>query len=112
MERLKAEQLQLLEQAKVEVEGVKVKTCRDVTVLEFPENGARLLVNRWRPGYSERRLSDRAQSAQGRRTRSSPQLSRAAVFQPAQVKPVQAFQTLTGGPGVSVMNFELRAETG
>ena len=112
MGRLKAEQLELAQQGEG-LEGVKIKTCKDVCVLEFPDNGARLLVNRWRPGYSERterQQPNRAQSAPGRRTRSSPQLSPSVStgFPRTPVKPVQSVQSAqTGSQGISVLHFEL-----
>jgi len=112
MERLKAEQLELAKGIQSEgtegVEGVKIRTCKDVCVLEFPENGARLLVNRWRPGYSERQQPSRAQSAQCRRTRSSPQLSRFTGFPCTPAQPVQSVQSARkGSQGISVLHFEL-----
>mmetsp|Transcript_121371 Transcript_121371/g.288367 ORF Transcript_121371/g.288367 Transcript_121371/m.288367 type:complete len:321 (-) Transcript_121371:58-1020(-) len=114
MERLKAEQLELAKGIQGEgtegVEGVKIRTCKDVCVLEFPENGARLLVNRWRTGYSERQQPSRAQSAQGRRARSSPQLSRSTGFPctPQPVQPVLSVQSAQkGSHGISVLHFEL-----
>ena len=106
MERLKAEQLELTQSSPCE--AVKIKTRKDVCVLEFPENGSRLLVNRWRPGYSERQQPSRAQSAPGRRARSSPHLSPSTGFPCAQVQPVKSFQSAQkGSQGVSVLNFEL-----
>ena len=106
MERLKAEQLELAQDSRCE--GVKIKTQKDVCVLEFPNKGARLLVNRWRPGYSELQQPNRAQSAHGRRARSSPHLSRSTGFPCTQVQPVQSVQTAQkGSQGVSVLNFEL-----
>eukprot|EP00913_Durusdinium_trenchii_P016891 g15879.t1 len=59
MKKLLAEQKALM-QKPLESQEVQLTKHKDVCELKFPENGARLLANRWRKGHSEQPLLDGA----------------------------------------------------
>lgn len=103
MQKLQAEQKALM-QKKGDSQAVQLMKHRDVCELNFPGKDAQLLVNRWRPGYSEQRSHSRGrpQSACVYSNGSSPK---------KRPEEIQLQRTShKGESGVSFLDFEFKGE--